>query len=170
LTHEHFQGTLCPFQLLFSLRKTYHVHSRFADLFHPKLPILRSININAIYQSSQLLFWSIISIVASYTTVPSFAGLSEPFQDMVRTEILQAPLPLQKIQALLLLCTWPMPVTKQVSPPDSLFSCMNIACRHSQSLRHSLRIHSICICSRPPADIPLSRSRSIRAGCTVVSL
>lgn len=92
---------------------------RFASLFHPKLPILVPININNIYNSSPLLFWTIIAIVASHTTVPSAEGLYDqiagPFQDMVRAEVLQPPLALQKIQALLLLCVWPMPVAKQVS-------------------------------------------------------
>ncbi|KAI8950110.1 hypothetical protein F4801DRAFT_590596 [Xylaria longipes] len=91
----------------------------FASLFHPKIPVLVSININTIYHSSQFLFWTIIIVTASRTVTPSFEQLfnqiARPFQDIVRTEALQAPLPLQKIRALLLLCMWPMPVNAQVS-------------------------------------------------------
>ncbi|KAI0427544.1 hypothetical protein F5Y09DRAFT_315947 [Xylaria sp. FL1042] len=98
----------------------------FASLFHPILPILVPININAIYHSSPLLFWTIIAIVASHTTVPSSEGLYDqiagPFQDMVRIEALQAPLSLQSILALLLLCMWPMPVEIQTKDPSWIYS------------------------------------------------
>ncbi|KAI1114105.1 hypothetical protein F5Y14DRAFT_191022 [Nemania sp. NC0429] len=98
----------------------------FASLFHHKFPILISININNIYNSSPLLFWTIIAIVSSHTTVPSaerlFDQIAGHFHDMVRAEVLQAPLPLQKIQALLLLCVWPMPVDKQHDDPSWLHS------------------------------------------------
>ncbi|KAI1422736.1 hypothetical protein F5Y12DRAFT_786547 [Xylaria sp. FL1777] len=98
----------------------------FASLFHPMLPIVVPININTIYHSSQLLFWTIIIIVASHTSVPSSEGLfhqiAEPFQDLVRAEALQAPLPLQNILALLLLCTWPMPVVNQPKDPSWIYS------------------------------------------------
>ncbi|KAI1124306.1 hypothetical protein F5Y10DRAFT_31978 [Nemania abortiva] len=98
----------------------------FASLFHPKIPVLVSVNINNIYNSSPLLFWTIIAIVASHTSVPSADGLydqiAEPFQDMLRTEALQAPLPLQRIRALLLLCVWPMPVETQRQDPSWLYS------------------------------------------------
>ncbi|KAI0111185.1 hypothetical protein GGR51DRAFT_547350 [Nemania sp. FL0031] len=98
----------------------------FASLFHPKLPVLVSVNISTIYSSSPVLFWTIIAIVASHTTVPSADGLfdeiAEPFQDMIRTAVLQAPLPLQTIRALLLLCVWPMPVETQRQDPSWLYS------------------------------------------------
>ncbi|KAI1296425.1 hypothetical protein F5Y03DRAFT_293303 [Xylaria venustula] len=98
----------------------------FADLFHPQFPILVPIDINTIYHSSPLLFWAIIAIVASRTMVPSadelFNKIEEPFQDMVKTGALQAPLPLQSILALLLLCMWPMPVERQLNDPSWLYS------------------------------------------------
>ncbi|KAI3334528.1 hypothetical protein F4824DRAFT_502050 [Ustulina deusta] len=98
----------------------------FAALFHPSLPILVPINMSTIYHSSQLLFWTIIAIVAAHTSVPSSEGLFDhiagPFQDMVRTEALQAPLPLQNILALLLLSMWPMPVVIQAKDPSWIYS------------------------------------------------
>ncbi|KAJ2992058.1 hypothetical protein NUW58_g2303 [Xylaria curta] len=58
----------------------------FASIFHSKLPVLVSLDINAIYQSSPFLFWTIIIIVASRVIVPSLEGLFNqimgPFQDM----------------------------------------------------------------------------------------
>ncbi|GAP86655.2 putative transcription factor [Rosellinia necatrix] len=98
----------------------------FATFFHPKFPILVSISINTIYHSSPFLFWTIIVIVAAHAVIPSsealFTQLLEPFQDMVKTEALQAPLPLQKIRALLLLCVWSLPVDAQRHDPSWLYS------------------------------------------------
>ncbi|KAI0551824.1 hypothetical protein F4679DRAFT_572120 [Xylaria curta] len=97
----------------------------FANIFHPRFPVLVSININTIYHSSPFLFWTILIITASRTTTPLFEQLFNqiirPFQDMVRTEALQAPLPIQKIRALLLLCMWPMPVNAQREDPSWVY-------------------------------------------------
>lgn len=64
-----------------------------------------------------------MTVVASRTTIPSFEGLypqiAGPFQDMLKTEALQAPLPMQGILALLILCMWPLPVDKQVGDPNT---------------------------------------------------
>ncbi|KAI0419601.1 hypothetical protein F5X98DRAFT_68100 [Xylaria grammica] len=102
----------------------------FATLFHHRLPVLLSINITTIYHSSQLLFWTIISIVSSHTLSPAsqelFNQIAAPFLDMVRNEALQAPLPLQRIQALLLLCMWPMPVDSQPKDPSWLYSGITV--------------------------------------------
>ncbi|KAI0449846.1 hypothetical protein F5B21DRAFT_517875 [Xylaria acuta] len=98
----------------------------FASLFHPRIPVLVSININTIHRSSPFLFWTIIIVVASRTMTPLFEQLfnqiARPFQDMARTEALQAPLTLQKIRALLLLCMWPMPVNSQREDPSWIYS------------------------------------------------
>ncbi|KAI1272491.1 hypothetical protein F5Y07DRAFT_379660 [Xylaria sp. FL0933] len=98
----------------------------FASLYHPKLPIVVPININTIYYSSPFLFWTVVAVVAAHTTIPSSEGLYDqiaaPFQEMVRTEALQAPLSLQSILALLLLCMWPMPVAVQTKDPSWIYS------------------------------------------------
>ncbi|KAI3317352.1 hypothetical protein HD806DRAFT_527130 [Xylariaceae sp. AK1471] len=108
-----------------SAETAIEVFKIFASLFHPKLPILGLININTIYHSSPFLFWSIIMCVVSHSPDPVFEELfnqiAEPFQDMVRMEALQPPLPLQKIQALLLLCMWPKPVPAQSQDPSWLY-------------------------------------------------
>ncbi|KAI0192761.1 hypothetical protein F4808DRAFT_442676 [Astrocystis sublimbata] len=98
----------------------------YARLYHPKLPILVSININTVYESSPFLFWAIIMIVSERRQTPAFQALfnqiAKPFRDMVNTEALKAPLPLQSIRALLLLCTWPMPVGSQRMDPSWIHS------------------------------------------------
>ncbi|KAI0153060.1 hypothetical protein GGR57DRAFT_154668 [Xylariaceae sp. FL1272] len=102
----------------------------FAARIHPQLPILGSIHINDIYKSSPLLFWAIIVVVSSHTTIPSdehlYNEIAVPFQDMLRSEALKAPLPLSKIQALLFMCMWPMPINSQPKDPSWLYCGMAV--------------------------------------------
>ncbi len=44
-----------------------------------------------------------------------------PYEQLLKNEILNAPLPLQKIQALLHLCVWPLPVETQAQDPSWLY-------------------------------------------------
>ncbi|KAI0599551.1 hypothetical protein F4775DRAFT_550358 [Biscogniauxia sp. FL1348] len=99
---------------------------RIFTAFHlPQLPILGPVCIESIYHTSPFLFWTVIVVVAKHSSVPSDEGLfgriEGPYQQLVRSEILQAPLPLQTIQALLILCMWPMPVEKQPQDPSWLY-------------------------------------------------
>ncbi|KAI1635264.1 hypothetical protein F4809DRAFT_651335 [Biscogniauxia mediterranea] len=97
----------------------------FAAFHLPHLPILGPICIETIYHTSPFLFWTIIVVVAKHSSVPSDEGLfgrmEALYQQLVKDEILQAPLPLQTIQALLILCMWPMPVEKQPQDPSWLY-------------------------------------------------
>jgi hypothetical protein len=100
--------------------------------------------------------------VASHPPEPSFEGLlsqiTEPFQAMVRMEALQAPLPLQKIQGLLLLCMWPIPVRSQVSNPRCLL------------LDTLAIVMPVCYSRELLTNMTLLRSHKIRAGYIVVLL
>ncbi|CAJ2503501.1 Uu.00g108950.m01.CDS01 [Anthostomella pinea] len=97
----------------------------FTAFFHPHLPLIGTISVNNIYHSSPFLFWSIVAIVASHTTLPSdeslYERINEPFQRLVKEEALEAPLPLHNIHALLFLCLWPLPVDKQSKDPSWLY-------------------------------------------------
>lgn len=50
-----------------------------------------------------------------------FNRIHGPYDELVKAEILQAPLPLVKIQALLHLCVWPLPVDSQTKDPSWLY-------------------------------------------------
>lgn len=104
---------------------THPPRSRFAELFRPQLPIGGAISVHRTYQSQSFLFWTIIVVVVSHIPGPPFedmfARIEEPYMDLLRGEILSAPLPLHKIQALLYLCMWPIPVKMQQKDPSWLY-------------------------------------------------
>ncbi|KAH7118595.1 hypothetical protein B0J13DRAFT_569435 [Dactylonectria estremocensis] len=97
----------------------------FAELFRPQLPILESILLRETYLSQPFLFWTIVVVVSSHLTegphVDLYTRLREPYMALLREEALTAPLPLHKIQALLFLCAWPLPIASQVSDPSWLY-------------------------------------------------
>ncbi|KAH9905137.1 hypothetical protein F4778DRAFT_728850 [Xylariomycetidae sp. FL2044] len=97
----------------------------FATYFRPQYPVIGSLSISEVCHTSPFLFWTIIAIVSSHTFVPSdrnlYNRLHGPYDDLVKSELLNAPLPLHKIQASSLLCHWPMPVGKQSKDPTWLY-------------------------------------------------
>ncbi|KAI1407540.1 fungal-specific transcription factor domain-containing protein [Hypoxylon sp. FL1857] len=113
----------------------------FTKFFHKYLPILGPISLKAIHHSHPFLFWTIIVIVASHSPLPSdenlFARLHEPYMRMLRAEILRAPMPLSKIQALLFLCTWPLPVSHQHDDPSWLYCGIAVNAALYMSLHRS---------------------------------
>ncbi|KAI0105406.1 fungal-specific transcription factor domain-containing protein [Hypoxylon sp. NC0597] len=113
----------------------------FTKYFHPHLPILGPISLKAIHHSHPFLFWTIIVIVSFRSPLPSddnlFARLHEPYMRMLRTEILRAPMPLSKIQALLFLCMWPLPVSHQHDDPSWLYCGIAVNAALYMSLHRS---------------------------------
>ncbi|KAK5999194.1 Putative transcription factor SEF1-like protein [Cladobotryum mycophilum] len=102
----------------------------FADLFLPQFPIIGSISATRMYNLHPLLLWTILMIVFSHhrdkLDDTLYERLNEAYVKQLRTEILDAPLPLHKIQSLLLLCIWPMPVIAQACDPSWLYCGMAI--------------------------------------------
>jgi hypothetical protein len=72
-----------------------------------------------------MLFWTMVVVVASRLAGTRYAnlfGLLEvPFRQMLQREILNVPLPLHRIQAILILCVWPLPVDTQPRDPSWLY-------------------------------------------------
>ncbi|KAI1077787.1 fungal-specific transcription factor domain-containing protein [Whalleya microplaca] len=97
----------------------------FTSFYYAQLPILGPVSVGAIYHSHPFLFWTIIAIVASHSSVPSdeslYDRLQVPYGQFLRIEALRAPLPLSKIQALLFLSMWPLPVEHQREDPSWLY-------------------------------------------------
>ncbi|KAF1851011.1 uncharacterized protein K460DRAFT_272345 [Cucurbitaria berberidis CBS 394.84] len=99
----------------------------FCVFYYPHIPILNpNISISTLYESSRLLFWTIIAVTTSRGIFPSFQAVSEPlngpFLRQFQSEILNAPLPLQKIQAIVYLIMFPFPVKTQTSDSSWLYS------------------------------------------------
>ncbi|KAI2615402.1 fungal-specific transcription factor domain-containing protein [Hypoxylon sp. NC1633] len=113
----------------------------FITHFHPQLPILGPISLKTIHHSHPFLFWTIVVIVAQRSPVPSdetlFSRLYEPYMQMLRVEALRAPMPLSRIQALLFLCTWPMPVSHQRDDPSWLYCGIAVNAALYMSLHRS---------------------------------
>ena len=121
----------------------------FCVFFYPHLPILNpTISIAKVYESSPILFWTIVAITTERPVVPSHVvvseSLQEPFVRFFRSEILDAPLPLQTIQAITYLTMYPFPLRSQTNDPSWLYSgvAVNAAmymglhrAKHAPSLR-----------------------------------
>jgi hypothetical protein len=75
---------------------------------------------------SPVLFWTIIAITTQRPVLPSHEliseSLQEPFLRFFRSEILDAPLPLQTIQAITYLTMYPFPLRFQTNDPSWLYS------------------------------------------------
>lgn len=97
----------------------------FAEFFLPQYPLIGSISIRPMHESHPLLFWTIVVIVSSHLPGPPhdelFERLRGPYTKLLKEEMFKAPLPLYKIQALLFLCEWPLPVESQTEDPSWLY-------------------------------------------------
>ena len=103
---------------------THHCAPRFTTFFRPHFPIIGPISLNNIYHSSPFLFWTIIILVSSRVQEEPgslYSRIRDPYDRLLKTEALAAPLPLSKIQALLYLCMWPLPCEVQTQDPSWLY-------------------------------------------------
>lgn len=113
----------------------------FTAYFLPNLPILGPVSLKTIHHSHPFLFWTIIVVVS--LRLPAgldetlFDRLHEPYMRMLREEILRAPMPLSKIQALLILCMWPLPVPHQRDDPSWLYCGIAVNAALYMSLHRS---------------------------------
>lgn len=120
---------------------------RFAGLFRPQLPLIGSISMRRIYDSQPFLFWTIVIVVAShFPGSPNhelYGLIQEPYRELLKEEILNAPLPLHKIQALLILCIWPLPVGHQPNDPSWLYCGIAIQAARYMSLDREQSVPSL---------------------------
>lgn len=86
--------------------------------YHPFLPVLDSLKSpHDLYSSSELLFWSIISVASRrFQSQPTLLPrLARAVTDLVWRSIRAAPYSLGTVQALTLLCTWPFPTSSSTA-------------------------------------------------------
>ncbi|KAF5561478.1 nucleoside-diphosphate-sugar epimerase [Fusarium napiforme] len=97
----------------------------FAEYMRPRLPVVASLSAQAAYENQPFLFWTIITIVLcrlpEAENIALFQLLRAPYERLVQETVTDAPLPLYKVQALLLLCNWPLPTDKQWKEPSWLY-------------------------------------------------
>jgi hypothetical protein len=92
---------------------------RYFDHYHPFLPFLRiGKSPHAYYESSELLFWSIISAAShrcqNQTLLPR---LARSVTDLVWSLLRSIPYTPQSVQSLVILCTWPFPTSSSTVDP-----------------------------------------------------
>ena len=109
---------------------------------------MSSISLSSIYTSSPFLFWTIVVVVSARThegdTDDIYSRVRAPYDELLKAEVLAAPLPLSKIQALLHLCMWPLPCEVQTQDPSWIYCgiALNSAlylCLHRSRPMPSLR-------------------------------
>lgn len=101
------------------------------------LPIVDpSLTYDEISKSVPFLFWTIIVITSRYVQDdPSLeARLRPPYQRYLGKVLRTAPMSIQSVQALLLLCTWPLAVEFQALDPSWNISAITIAASVRQGL------------------------------------
>ncbi|KAF5712237.1 transcription factor [Fusarium globosum] len=119
----------------------------FAEYMRPRLPVVASLSAQAAYENQPFLFWTIVTIVLCRLpephSIPLFQLLRAPYERLVQETVTDAPLPLYKVQALLLLCNWPLPTDKQWKEPSWLYCGVAIQAARYLSLDRQQTIPSL---------------------------
>ncbi|OJJ53491.1 hypothetical protein ASPSYDRAFT_212411 [Aspergillus sydowii CBS 593.65] len=88
--------------------------------YHPFLPFLKpEKSPHAFYESSELLFWSVIAAAAHRTqSLPCLLPrLAEDMMELLWTTIRSIPYSLHVIQSLVIICAWPFPTSSSTTDP-----------------------------------------------------
>ncbi|KAG9255820.1 uncharacterized protein F5Z01DRAFT_680787 [Emericellopsis atlantica] len=143
----------------------------FASSFRPQLPIIGSISVDAMLHGQPLLFWTIIIIIGSHRPEARFVDMNmrfkDPFTRYLNQQIMDAPLPLYKIQALVLLCEWPFGVETQAKDPTWLYSGVAIQAARFMSLDRQQTVPSLRSLGVAPGNI--SARINTWLGCFLVT-
>lgn len=113
--------------ITFSVNEICECFKVYAEHFHPFLPLLNlSTPASDLQRSSPFLFKTIIVIVCQryhplQRSGRDFRLLAEVYQALLNQSILAMPLSLHSVQAILLICCWPLPTPYQLSEPSWLY-------------------------------------------------
>ncbi|KAI1378344.1 hypothetical protein F4677DRAFT_412923 [Hypoxylon crocopeplum] len=104
---------------------------KYFECYHPYMPIIRHRDPNKCYESSPLLFWTIIYVASRrYARDPTvFPFLLEAMKRDSLAAVATVPLTMASINALIILSSWIFPDVRFINDPTTLFSgaCMNAA-------------------------------------------
>uniref|UniRef100_L2G9U7 Binuclear zinc transcription factor n=1 Tax=Colletotrichum fructicola (strain Nara gc5) TaxID=1213859 RepID=L2G9U7_COLFN len=91
--------------------------------FHPYFPIVRSQDPDKLYKLSPILFWTIIAVSSRrYAKDPGlFQFLVENLPKEVWNAVSNPPISISTINALLVLCTWPLPTIRFLNDPSASY-------------------------------------------------
>ncbi|TXC08706.1 hypothetical protein FocTR4_00003472 [Fusarium oxysporum f. sp. cubense] len=132
----------------------------FAEYMRPRLPVVAFLSAQAAYENQPFLFWTIVTIVLcrlpEADNIALFQLLRAPYERLVQETVTDAPLPLYKVQALLLLCNWPLPTDKQWKEPSWLYCGVAIQAARYLSLDRQQTIPSLRVIGVTSGSIRLS--------------
>ncbi|KAK1727981.1 uncharacterized protein BDZ83DRAFT_610825 [Colletotrichum acutatum] len=91
--------------------------------FHPYFPIVRSQDPDRLYKQSPILFWTLIAISSRRYTRDAglFPFLIENLPREVWAAVSNPPISMSTVDALLVLCTWPLPSIRFLNDPSSSY-------------------------------------------------
>ncbi|KAH6953492.1 hypothetical protein DER45DRAFT_575950 [Fusarium avenaceum] len=119
----------------------------FAEYMRPRLPVVGALCAQEAYENQPFLFWTIVAIVLcrlpEQHNIALFQLLQSPYERLIQETLIDAPLPLFKVQALLLLCNWPLPTEKQWKDPSWLYCGVAIQAARYLSLDRQQTIPSL---------------------------
>ncbi|KAK2008107.1 hypothetical protein LZ32DRAFT_29864 [Colletotrichum eremochloae] len=96
---------------------------QYLEHFHPYFPIVRSQDPDRMYKQSPILFWTLIAVSSRRYTRD--AGLLPFLVENLPREVWAAvstpPISMGTINALLVLCTWPLPTIRFLRDPSSSY-------------------------------------------------
>ena len=109
--------------------------------YHPCLPFLDpSTSLHEYYESSELLFWSIIAVAArrlqSHPTL--LAKLARSVTDLLWKTLRSIPYSLRVVQSLVILCTWPFPTSSSTADPTYMLAGMMVQLGTQMGLHRAL--------------------------------
>lgn len=109
--------------------------------YHPYLPFLDpGTTIHEYYESSELLFWSIISVAArrlqSHPTL--LQKLARSVTDLLWKTLRSIPYSLRAVQSLIILCTWPFPTSSSTADPTYMLAGMMVQLGTQMGLHRAL--------------------------------
>ncbi|KAF4966409.1 hypothetical protein FSARC_5918 [Fusarium sarcochroum] len=129
----------------------------FAELMRPRLPVVGSLSAQLAYEKEPLLFWTIVIIVLcrlpEQHSIALFKLLRAPYEKLLQSTVFFAPLPLYVVQALLLLCNWPLPCDRQSEDPSWLYCGVAIQAARYLSLDRQQTIPSLRVIGVNPGSI-----------------
>ncbi|QKX64017.1 uncharacterized protein TRUGW13939_11190 [Talaromyces rugulosus] len=115
-----------------SKQRITRLFEQYFKFYHPFLPLLdREKDPEEYFSSSEILAWTIICVSSRRCPYESglLVSLSGPFSRLLWASISSVPQNYHVVQALCLLCTWPLPTTSQKSDQTFMLSglMMNLA-------------------------------------------
>ena len=100
-----------------------NVVTSFFTFYHPFIPFLDSARTpDEYYQSSPLLFWTIISVATRRYDPSLLTSLAPPLSDLLWKTLAEVPQSYIVVKALCVLCTWPLPISSTSSDPTFMLS------------------------------------------------